>query len=59
MRFNNEPDKGKYVGEIEFLTKEEWFGELEALYSDILGEDGKIVKKPDPKSQGAKFHFYF
>lgn len=48
---------------MDFLTKEEWFQELEVLFHDLQGENGKIVQRvtlfhhsllelqPDPKSQ--------
>lgn len=52
MRYNRERDIANYIGEIEFLTKQEWEKELGILFSDMTGEDGKLIKKPDPKSQG-------
>ena len=45
---NLEEDKktnAKYIGHIEFLEKEEWEKELNLLFSDLKGEDGKINKK--------------
>eukprot|EP01114_Cavostelium_apophysatum_P012584 TRINITY_DN2852_c0_g1_i1.p1 TRINITY_DN2852_c0_g1~~TRINITY_DN2852_c0_g1_i1.p1 ORF type:complete len:1432 (-),score=454.04 TRINITY_DN2852_c0_g1_i1:258-4553(-) len=50
LRHNKEPQKGKYIGEIEFLKKEEWDKELDILFTDLKTEEGKIIKKPDPKS---------
>ncbi|KAL3860604.1 hypothetical protein ACJMK2_010702 [Sinanodonta woodiana] len=35
-----------YEGCIEFLTKEEWYSELERLINDLTSSDGKLRKNP-------------
>ncbi len=51
MRYLKATDAHKYVGEVEFLTREEWNKELDILISDMKAEDGRLIKKPDPRSQ--------
>jgi Fe-S cluster assembly ATPase SufC len=51
MRHSRQTDTHKYIGEVEFLTREEWNKELDILISDMKAEDGRMIKKPDPRSQ--------
>lgn len=44
--------QSRYLGQIEFLEPDEWHKELRHLYEDCKNpETGKILKKPDPRSQ--------
>ena len=40
------------IASVEFLSREEWTRELEVLFNDMRGEDGVMVKRPDPRSGG-------
>jgi hypothetical protein len=55
MRYNTLFESGQskpYIGEIEFVTVEEWSAELQALYTDCISpETGKFLVRPDPESQ--------
>ena len=54
MRLNKDLSSFKYVGEVEFLSREEWNKELEILFKDLQEENGSLTKKPDPRSIAGK-----
>ncbi|XP_035679869.1 uncharacterized protein LOC118418142 [Branchiostoma floridae] len=47
---NNDKNKN-YEAEVEFLSRKEWDDELRLLLTDLIGEDGKAKRKPDPQSE--------
>eukprot|EP00058_Branchiostoma_floridae_P019509 XP_002604999.1 hypothetical protein BRAFLDRAFT_129807 [Branchiostoma floridae] len=47
---NNDRNKN-YEADVEFLSRKEWDDELRLLLTDLIGEDGKAKRKPDPQSE--------
>ncbi|CAH1269482.1 NUGGC [Branchiostoma lanceolatum] len=47
---NNDKNKN-YEAQVEFLSRKEWDDELRLLLTDLVGEDGKAKRKPDPQSE--------
>ncbi|XP_066288368.1 uncharacterized protein [Branchiostoma lanceolatum] len=47
---NNDKNKN-YEAQVEFLSRKEWDDELRLLLTDLIGEDGKAKRKPDPQSE--------
>ncbi|TEB25966.1 hypothetical protein FA13DRAFT_1777191 [Coprinellus micaceus] len=51
-------DEATIIGEVDFLTEDEWKGEISVLLSDLVGEHGVATRRPvDTKSpSGIAWH---
>ncbi|XP_078607341.1 uncharacterized protein LOC144879607 [Branchiostoma floridae x Branchiostoma japonicum] len=51
VEVSNNDRNNNYEADVEFLSRKEWDDELRLLLTDLIGEDGKAKRKPDPQSE--------